>query len=217
MEPRWHVTVAVAVLVGLQVTLAVTFLGAWARGLAIGFGAVELAAGVVLLWANLRGEEHTSPGLRRLSLGVVVLASLVNLVALVFLIDRLLGGGRAPNGSELTAGSLLGTGGLVWLSNVIVFGLWYWELDRRGPAQRATGVQPVPDFLFPQMTAQHLFMSWEPRFADYLYTSWTNATAFSPTDTLPTSRWAKFAMMLQSGISLVTAALVIARAVNILR
>jgi uncharacterized membrane protein len=156
-----------------------------------------------------------------LSLAVVVLASLANLVALVALIDRLLSSGQAatgmtPSGLELTAGRLLGTGALVWLSNVLVFGLWYWELDRGGPAERAGGGRQTPDFLFPQMTAQSMFMSWEPRFVDYLYTSWTNATAFSPTDTLPTSRWAKFAMMLQSGISLVTAALVIARAVNIL-
>jgi uncharacterized membrane protein len=99
-----------------------------------------------------------------------------------------------------------------------VFALWYWELDRGGPAARATAPRPYPDFLFPQMQSPELAPdNWEPSFTDYLYVSFTNATAFSPTDVMPLSRWAKLTMMLHSMVSVVTVALVIARAVNILK
>ena len=112
---------------------------------------------------------------------------------------------------------MLRNGGAIWLTNVIVFALWYWEMDRGGPAARACGTHEYPDFLFTQMTAPELVAKdWEPAFLDYLYLSFTNATAFSPTDTLPLSRWAKMTMMFQSAVSLVTVALVVARAVNVL-
>ena len=114
-------------------------------------------------------------------------------------------------------GPLLFTGGAIWVGNVLVFALWYWEVDRGGPARRARGDDPYPDFVFPQMQSPSMAPpDWEPWFVDYLYLSFTNATAFSPTDVLPFSRWAKVVMMLQSGVSLMTVALVVARAVNIL-
>jgi uncharacterized membrane protein len=101
---------------------------------------------------------------------------------------------------------------------VIAFALWYWEFDRGGPVARALAIKPYPDFEFPQMTSPELAPpSWEPMFADYFYLSFTNATAFSPTDVMPLSRWAKMLMLVQSAVSLLLAALVIARAVNILR
>ena len=117
-----------------------------------------------------------------------------------------------------TPAPLLVSGGTIWLTNVIVFGLWYWEFDRGGPVARAHATKHYPDFLFAQMTSPDLASpDWEPQFGDYLYLSFTNATAFSPTDVLPLSRWAKGAMALQAGVSIVTVALVIARAVNILK
>ncbi|MGX1763469.1 hypothetical protein ACWIG5_42350, partial [Streptomyces lydicus] len=101
--------------------------------------------------------------------------------------------------------------------DVVVFGLGYWEFDRGGPGARANARKPLPDFLFVQMQNPELAdPEWEPQFMDYLYLSFTNATAFSPTDVMPMTRWAKAMMMAQSGISLVLAALVIARAVNVL-
>jgi uncharacterized membrane protein len=110
------------------------------------------------------------------------------------------------------------TGAAIWLTNVIVFALWYWEFDRGGPVARALARKPLPDFQFVQMQSPELaHPDWEPAFMDYLYLSFTNATAFSPTDVLPLSRWAKATMLLQSAISLVTVALVIARAVNVLK
>jgi hypothetical protein len=105
----------------------------------------------------------------------------------------------------------------VWVANVIVFALWYWELDRGGPRQREADGGDTPDFLFPQMTdAKDLMPGWQPAFSDYLYTSTTNATAFSPTDTLPITGKAKLLMSAQSLSSFVLVVLVTARAVNIL-
>lgn len=113
---------------------------------------------------------------------------------------------------------LLLTGAGIWLTNVIVFGLWYWEFDRGGVTERAAGKRPYPDFVFPQMTNPALAPpAWEPGFMDYLYVSFTNAMAFSPTDVMPMTRWAKLTMLIQSVISVIIVALVIARAVNILR
>ena len=116
------------------------------------------------------------------------------------------------------ANILLVSGGVIWLTNVIAFGLWYWEFDRGGPVARANAERMYPDFQFVQMASPGLAPpDWEPAFADYLYLSFTNATAFSPTDTMPLSRWAKLAMTVQAAVSIVTVALVVARAVNILK
>ena len=100
---------------------------------------------------------------------------------------------------------------------MVVFSLWYWEFDRGGPGARAEAIDPYPDFLFPQMTnAEYSPEEWRPTYFDYLFTSYTNASAFSPTDVMPLTRWAKMLMMVQSATSLITVGLVIARAVNIL-
>ena len=112
---------------------------------------------------------------------------------------------------------LLATGANIWITNVIIFAIWYWELDRGGPAARAAGTDPHPDFLFPQMSdTSGIYREWEPQFTDYAYVSFTNATAFSPTDTLPLKPWAKLMMMAQSAISLVIGIMIISRAINVL-
>jgi hypothetical protein len=105
----------------------------------------------------------------------------------------------------------------IYLTNVIVFGLWYWELDGRGPAARLRANEPYRDFLFPQMNSPDKAPpGWRPTFFDYLYVSLTNATAFSPTDTLPLTRKAKGLMSVQCVASLLTVALVAGRAVNVI-
>ncbi len=115
------------------------------------------------------------------------------------------------------AAVLLGSGASIIVTNVIVFGIWYWELDRGGPFARRAGERPYPDFLFPQMTTPHVAEpDWRPTFVDYLYVSVTNVMAFSPTDTMPLARWAKMMMTVQAIVALGTAGLVIARAVNVL-
>ena len=112
---------------------------------------------------------------------------------------------------------LLGSGAAIFATNIIVFGIWYWELDRGGPFARHAGERPYPDFMFPQMTTPDVAKpGWRPTFVDYLYVSVTNVMAFSPTDTMPLARWAKAMMTVQAMVALSTAALVISRAVNVL-
>jgi hypothetical protein len=115
------------------------------------------------------------------------------------------------------AKTLLASGGAIWLTNVIAFGLWYWDLDRGGAAARAHGAGQ-PAFVFPEMTnSQYVEADWYPKFVDYLHLSFTTATAFSPTDVSAIRPWAKLLMMAEEAISLVVGLLVIARAVNILK
>ena len=117
----------------------------------------------------------------------------------------------------VTATVLLGRGAAIWVENVIVFSLWYWQFDRGGPAERAAGAPIPPSFAFPENATPELAPAgWRPAYPDYLYLSFTNATAFSPTDTLPVRQWAKLTMMVQAALSLVIAILVIARAINVL-
>ncbi|OBB05883.1 hypothetical protein A5662_10455 [Mycobacteriaceae bacterium 1482268.1] len=115
------------------------------------------------------------------------------------------------------AAVLLGSGAAIFVTNIIVFGIWYWELDRGGPYARHMGERPYPDFMFPQMATPNVAKpDWRPTFVDYLYVSVTNVMAFSPTDTMPLARWAKAMMSVQAMVALSTAALVISRAVNVL-
>jgi hypothetical protein len=175
--------------------------------------ALELALLVTLIIMNpvrLRRHSHAA---RYISLLLVAVISIHNGTSAVLLDTRLI---RGTAGDQ--AGPLLASAVAIYLTNIIAFGIWYWELDRGGPFERAQARSPYPDFLFPQMTQHHLARKdWIPQFADYLYVSLTNATAFSPTDTMPLTRWAKLLMSAQAAIALSTTALVIARAVNILK
>jgi hypothetical protein len=152
-----------------------------------------------------------SSRLRGLIVGLVGLVSLTTLISLILLARFLLDGSHARGHALLFAGAVL------WLTNVLIFGIWYWELDGGGPAHRlAPGNVKRPDFLFSQMAQPTLAPGWQPGFVDYLYTSYTNATAFSPTDTMPLSAMAKLLMAIQSMIALITILLVVARAVSVL-
>jgi hypothetical protein len=150
--------------------------------------------------------------MRVASIVLILLLSAANAASAVLLIRAILDG-RAG-----AAGPLFASGASIWGTNVIVFGLWYWEFDRGGPIRRVAATSPHFDLMFPQMTSPELAPpDWEPHFVDYLYLSFTNATAFSPTDVMPLARWAKLTMLVQSAVSLAVGALVIARAVNILK
>jgi hypothetical protein len=163
--------------------------------------------------ANPHRINRESSAIRMLSLVLVASLSLANAFSVARLAVGLVQGTEGEN-----AGPLLVTGGAIWLTNVIIFGLWYWEFDRGGPVARANATRVYPDFQFVQMTSPQLASpDWEPAFGDYLYLSFTNAAAFSPTDVLPLTRWAKTAMTVQAAVSIVTVALVVARAVNILK
>ncbi|HEY2657664.1 MAG TPA: hypothetical protein VGI55_17905 [Solirubrobacteraceae bacterium] len=147
---------------------------------------------------------------RRIALAIAALVSIANATSLALLAHHLLHQ-NVTNGRQLVI-----SGTLIWLTNVLVFALWYWETDRGGPGTRAAGHDGRPDFLFPQMSDDRWHPGWRPMFMDYLYVSLTNAAAFSPTDTMPLSITVKAIMGLQSLISLVTIGLVVSRAVNIL-
>jgi hypothetical protein len=116
------------------------------------------------------------------------------------------------------ARTLLAAGGVIWLTNVITFALWYWDLDRGGAAARALGSAASPAFLFPEMlNPEHVRKGWCPMFVDYLHLSVNTAMAFSPTDASAVKPWAKLMMMAEEMISVVVGILVVARAVNILK
>jgi hypothetical protein len=155
-----------------------------------------------------------SPVRRQIAMGLIGLVSLVNVVSLFLLSHFLLHHGPSKH---ISGDALIRSGIVLWVTNVLLFGLWYWELDRGGPLERAAGSARYPDFLFPQMTERRYAPpDWMPRLVDYLYLSLTNSTAFSPTDTMPLTATAKWLMSAQSLVALVTVGLVVARAVNIL-
>jgi hypothetical protein len=179
------------------------------------FPALEGVLMVVLIAANPVRINRSSASLRAASVALIALISLANAWSSAELINELITGtGQAADHASL----LLSRGASVYGTNIIVFALWYWEMDRGGPVARTNGSRIYPDFLFPQMTQSGLAApTWSPNFLDYFYVSFTNAAAFSPTDTMPLTRWAKMLMFIQSIVALLTVAFVIARAVNILK
>ena len=148
---------------------------------------------------------------RRLIIGTIAFVSAANAVSIILLVHLLI------NGAGVNAHDLLTAAVHMWVVNVLLFALWYWQEDGGGPLARPTCPPAQRDFLFPQQVEPAFADSgWRPLFLDYLYVSFTNATAFSPTDAMPLSRWAKMLMLVQSAISLSLAVMVVARAVNIL-
>jgi uncharacterized membrane protein len=173
---------------------------------------LEGALLVGLVTANPHRINRASTPLRVASLTLIALISLANAWSSGELIKGLI---NSTEGNS--AALLLSRGASIYVTNIIVFALWYWEWDRGGPVARAHAIRVYPDFLFPQMAAPDLAPpDWATTLFDYLYVSFTNAVAFSPTDVMPLSRWAKMLMLLQSSVALLTVALVVARAVNIL-
>jgi uncharacterized membrane protein len=206
-EAAWPALATLLAAIGLQLALPPR-LTAGPRWLVPAFEGVLL---VGLFRASPKVLEYEHPKRRRLALGLTALASAANVFSLYELIHFLLHH-NVDNGHQLII-----SGMLIWLTNFVIFALWYWELDRGGPGKRAAGHDQAPDFLFPQMSDDSIEpRNWRPQFIDYLYVSLTNATAFSPTDTMPLTPMAKSLMGLQSVVSLVTLGLIVARAVNVL-
>jgi hypothetical protein len=211
-EPRWPMTSAVTAVIVLQALLQAQLhvRRHWLMW-------VLLAIEGLLLLALLIGDpgaiDRRSRLLRVLSIALVCALVASALWATTALISDLVGGGPETN----SAGDLLRAGAAVWVSNNIAFALLYWELDRGGSAARAHRTTPRIDFAFPQDINPGLTVAgWRPRFVDYFYLGFTNATAFSPTDVMPLAPWAKMTMTAQSLVSLLILSLVIARAVNVL-
>jgi hypothetical protein len=205
------VALAIIVVVGLHVALPAKYRlnPPW----------VVPAVLLTLLAALIIGDpgriDRQKTWLRITTSAVIALLTLANLFAAVHLIHDILTNNKlfASN-----APGLLATGGVIWATNVIAFGLWYWDLDRGGAAARAHHPLANPAFVFPEMLLTgYAPAGWVPEFADYLSLAFWTATAFSPTDISAVKRWAKLLMMIEAVVSLGIGALVIARAINILK
>ena len=218
LESRWEAAPAVAIVIGLQLVLALVSrelhwklwsLPWWVWILAVG---PEAALLVALAWDPMRQTLERVGHRRNAALVLLAVISVDNAVALVALIGSLV------SGSERSGGQLLLKGLTIWGTNVIAYGLWFWGFDGGGPVRRREPDPPPPDFQFPQMENPQLAEpGWHPRLLDYIYISFTNSIAFSPTDAMPLTRWAKFLMLTESAVSAISVLLVTARAVNIFR
>ena len=194
--PRW-----LAPALELLLLVPLSFATAW----------VQTRARTASTEAHFHLVAHGRRSIRRAALVQTVLITVLNFVALFYLVEALLGG-HAGSGQALLVDAIN-----IWCTNIIAFALWFWGIDRGGPASRGISTKIHADFLFPQMaSSDERFEGWSPGFIDYLFVSFTTATAFSPTDTMPLTPQAKLLTMAEAAVSLLTLALVAARAVNIL-
>ena len=206
-EHRWPMAAAVLAAIVLQVIEP-------RHGRLTGWWIFPILEAVMLVIVIARDPgriDRRTRAARRATIILIALVTAGNVAsAVVLLVDIV------AEVATVGPATLLGRGAAVWLTNVLVFSLWYWELDRGGPAERAARTDVRPTFAFPENATPELVEEgWSPRYPDYLYLSFTNATAFSPTDTLPLKTWAKMTMLVQSLVSLVIGILVIARAINV--
>ena len=185
---------------------------------------LELALFIPLVLANPKRMTKETKPLRLVSIGLVLLIALANELALVLLVDQLVNS-QTKQGAELLLGAAQ-----VWVTNMLVFGLAFWELDRGGPVRRTRSPRsqvPPADFRFPQdedhdaidevAAGSAAKSDWSPAFLDYFYVSVTNSSAFSPTDTMPLSHRAKMLMATESVSALMLSVIVIARGVSLLK
>ncbi|MDX2970072.1 hypothetical protein PWY87_00770 [Kribbella solani] len=207
---RWPASVAVIAVLILQL-LVPTQVNALPRWLMPTLGLLLL---IPLIWMNPFHLRRDEPWLRWVALVLVAVLVAVNayyLAGMIFFLNH----GDANQGAVLVKSALL-----IWVTNVVAFALWLWEIDRGGPFARAPEHEREAeraDLLFPQMTVDlDGWKGWLPGFTDYLYVSFTNATAFSPTDTMPLTARTKTLMGIESAIALLTVAVIAARAINVL-
>jgi hypothetical protein len=218
VESRYEAAPAVLVLVAIHTATAIASkTGGWTLEHLPWWSWLVLAAAeavllIALSWSLPRRRLEVLGLRREVSIILLLIISFGNGVMLIALIASVLGG-HEQNGREL-----LWKGLAVWTTNVVTFGLLFWEFDRGGPVRRRELDPPLPDFQFPQMENPQLAEpGWQPRLFDYMYVSFTNAIAFSPTDAMPMTRWAKALMLTESAASASAVLVVAARAVNILR
>ncbi|MCD2176122.1 hypothetical protein [Rhizobium sp. C4] len=218
----WMARGAILVIVLLQLLLVNDF-SLWSKLLAPGVELLMfLPLSVATAWTQNKAKYATTDAhfhliarwrrvIRRTALVLTIIVTLMNSIALYFLLKALL------TGHAGSAQTLLIDAMNIWFTNIIAFALWFWSIDRGGPASRGITSKQAADFLFPQMSlTDPAYRDWSPGFIDYLFVAFTTATAFSPTDTMPLSARAKLLSMAEAGVSLLTLALVAARAVNIL-
>ena len=206
-EPRWPASVALIACAGLYLLLPHRLVVGprWLLPILIILPLVPL---------SVRHDRHPdeAPWVRLLTLFLIAAITLANVVSMALLVHELLST-HVSQGRNLIYSAIA-----VWLTNVIVYGLWFWEIDRGGPHVRAGSSVGWPDIQFPQMENPSMAPpKWRPRFVDYLYTSYANASSFAPADAMPLSTRAKALFAAESLVSLVTVVVVAARAVNILK
>ena len=210
-EPRWPMAIAVVATGLLRAALPHELRNGDAAWL---FLIIVVGLLVVLIIGDPGRIDRDRPWLHNLTSVLIGLISIANADAAIRLVVGII------NVSSFTQNAkvLLASGASIWLSNIIAFALWYWNLDRGGPAARAAGTEIRPALIFPEMLhTQHVEEGWYPTFVDYFHFAFATATAFSPTDVSAIKRWMKLLMMSEEAISLVVALLVVARAVNILK
>jgi len=207
-DPVWHVQIAMIVAIMLQLALPDKF----SVGTRYIIPLIEAILLIALSFTTPRERIFKSLARRVNVLLLIAITSAGNAYSLGIITNKLLAGGHLSNGRSLILASIN-----IFITNIIIFGLWYWEMDGGGPGERQQIAKYEQDFLFPQHhNEDYKHPDWKPTFIDYLYVSSTNAMTFGPADTKPLSRRAKMLMLLQSVISLITVALVAARAVGIL-
>jgi hypothetical protein len=211
-EPRWPIALALLTFIAITIVLRVAQPHRESLGPHWLVPGIEIALLVVLLASDPARVSRQRRWLRKVAIGLVIALVVMALVSAGVLIVDLIRGGKVTD----SATSLLASGALIWLGNVLVFSLLYWMLDSGGPLARWRGEREYPDFAFTQQQNPELAPpDWRPQYVDYLILGLTTSTAFSPTDVLPLARWAKLTMALQALIALVVVGLVIARAVNV--
>jgi uncharacterized membrane protein len=173
---------------------------------------------LILLAALIIGDpgriDRDRPWLHNLTSVLIGLITIANADAAVRLVVGIIDTSSFTQNAKV----LLASGAAIWVTNIIAFALWYWNLDRGGPAARAAGTGGSPALIFPEMVhPQHVRKDWDPTFVDYFHFSFATAAAFSPTDVSAVKPWAKLMLMAESAVSLVVGILVVARAVNILK
>jgi hypothetical protein len=207
-DPFWPAQLAVGIAIALNLPLS----GKLTIGPNWLLPVVEGALLIALVTSLPSRGNRPHAGHRWFAMSVVGLVTLVNIVSIGLLVHYLLGHHPHVQGRPLIA-----SGAVLLATNILLFAVWFWEFDRGGPVSRFMNPDVLPDFQFPQMeNPQFAPKPWRPGFLDYLYMSLTNATAFSPTDTMPLTQTAKMVMGVQGVAALVTVGLVVARAVNIL-
>lgn len=212
-EPRWHAAVAVLLALVLYVTLPPKLVvgPVWVLPL--------LVIGTLIPLMIFSPHRHQERGWQRVtSIAHIAVLGAFNIATIGILIADQLVRTKSFTGPQLLLAAVQ-----IWLTNILVYSLWFWEIDCHGPDARAhedfVHHPSRADFIFPQMAVSEELrakFAWTPKFIDYVFLSFTNATAFSPTDTFPLTPLAKVLMMMEALTSLVTIAIVAGRAVNIL-
>ncbi len=203
-DPLWHVQLVLVGLIALQILLPehFNFLPKYF------LPSLEFVCLILLQIVTPKKASFTSRLRRVVVLALIVLVGIANATSLQFLLQTLF------ESSYINAVNLLISAFTIYITNVVVFSMLYWEIDGGGPGSRHGNTRDENDFLFPQQ--QNKETKWTPTFIDYFYVSITNAMAFSPTDTMPLSRRAKMLMSIQAMLALLMVAVIAARAVNVL-